>query len=142
HRTCHRRGCDASRTNGGGSVLAGFASEPRVIAHDNNRVRKLNQIEFMHCHPTATSTVRCMVTADGPSATPPQGIVPRWEWRTFGDRFEVAGRVLADQTPQSPVESDEIYVLSVHSDASMKARGALADVKARVRVTDGGRERA
>jgi len=82
-----------------------------------------------------------MVTADGPSATtPPQGIVPRWEWRTFGDRFEVADRVLADQTPQSPVESDEIYVLSVHSDASVKVRGGLMDVKQRLRVSDEGLE--
>jgi exopolyphosphatase/guanosine-5'-triphosphate,3'-diphosphate pyrophosphatase len=56
-------------------------------------------------------------------------IVPRWEWRTFGDDFGAADRRFAELTPKSTQESDEVYLLSLESDASVKARGGLMDVK-------------
>jgi len=55
-------------------------------------------------------------------------IVPRWEWRTFGD-FAEAERKLAAIAPERVHESDEIYLLSVASDASVKVRDGLMDVK-------------
>ena len=55
-------------------------------------------------------------------------IVPRWEWRTFGG-FAEAERKLAAIAPERVHESDEIYLLSVASDASVKVRDGLMDVK-------------
>ena len=57
------------------------------------------------------------------------GIVPRWEWRTFGDSFGPAEALLDSQEPERAQESDEIYVLSQESDASVKVRDGLMDVK-------------
>lgn len=56
-------------------------------------------------------------------------ITPRWEWRTFGDAFGAAEERFAALTPARVEESDETYLLSVHSDASVKVRGGLMDVK-------------
>jgi exopolyphosphatase/guanosine-5'-triphosphate,3'-diphosphate pyrophosphatase len=55
-------------------------------------------------------------------------IVPRWEWRTFGG-FAEAERKLAAIAPERVHESDEIYLLSVASDASVKVRDGRMDVK-------------
>src|SRR3954452_425002 len=68
-----------------------------------------------------------------------QGIVPRWEWRTFGEPLDSAERVLAGFEMQSDHESDEIYMLSLHSDASVKVRDGLMDVK-HLRDADDGLE--
>ena len=56
-------------------------------------------------------------------------IVPRWEWRTFGDDFGEVERKLAATEPERVQESNETYVLSVASDASVKVRDGLMDVK-------------
>jgi exopolyphosphatase/guanosine-5'-triphosphate,3'-diphosphate pyrophosphatase len=63
-------------------------------------------------------------------------IVPRWEWRTFGDDFGAADRWFAAATPERVQESDETYVLSLESDASVKVRDGLMDVKL-LEETDG-----
>ncbi len=70
----------------------------------------------------------------------PAEIVPRWEWRTFGDRFTAADAVLAPLVPQRTSRSDELYFLSTHSDASVKVRDGLMDVKHLLRVNDDGLE--
>jgi exopolyphosphatase/guanosine-5'-triphosphate,3'-diphosphate pyrophosphatase len=57
------------------------------------------------------------------------GIVPRWEWRTFGDSFRSAEALLDSHEPERVQESDEIYLLSQESDASVKVRDGLMDVK-------------
>jgi exopolyphosphatase/guanosine-5'-triphosphate,3'-diphosphate pyrophosphatase len=59
----------------------------------------------------------------------PAGIVPRWEWRTFGESFGGAEELLAQGGPTGVQESDEIYLLSEESDASVKIRDGLMDVK-------------
>jgi exopolyphosphatase/guanosine-5'-triphosphate,3'-diphosphate pyrophosphatase len=56
-------------------------------------------------------------------------IVPRWEWRTFGDSFGPAEQHFAVLTPDQVRESDEDYVLSTESDASVKMRDVWMDVK-------------
>ena len=61
--------------------------------------------------------------------TIPSGIVPRWEWRTFGDHFGNAVAALAALDPDSVGESDEVYLLSTGSDASVKLRDGVMDVK-------------
>jgi exopolyphosphatase/guanosine-5'-triphosphate,3'-diphosphate pyrophosphatase len=56
-------------------------------------------------------------------------IVPRWEWRTFGESFGTAEERFAELTMERVQESDEIYILSTVGDASVKVRDALMDVK-------------
>lgn len=55
-------------------------------------------------------------------------IIPRWEWRSFGDRFGEAPGRLAQFEPSAPRESDEIYLLSA-AGGNVKIRDALMDVK-------------
>ena len=76
--------------------------------------------------------------------TPPPGkdeeIVPRWEWRTFGERFAEAEGRFAALSPEREQESDEIYLVSLKSDASVKVRDGLMDVKLLQRVDGSGLE--
>ena len=67
-------------------------------------------------------------------------IVPRWEWRTFGEPLDSADRALASYEITSDHDSDETYLLSVHSDASVKIRDGLMDVKHLREVDDAGLE--
>jgi exopolyphosphatase / guanosine-5'-triphosphate,3'-diphosphate pyrophosphatase len=64
-------------------------------------------------------------------------IVPRWEWRTFGDDFGDAEAHFAALSTERVQETDEIYLLSLVSDASVKVRGGLMDVKRLEQVADG-----
>jgi hypothetical protein len=56
-------------------------------------------------------------------------IVPRWEWRTFGDRFGAVDRRFDELTAEAVRETDEVYVLSRLTDSSVKLRDQLIDVK-------------
>jgi exopolyphosphatase / guanosine-5'-triphosphate,3'-diphosphate pyrophosphatase len=57
-------------------------------------------------------------------------IVPRWEWRTFGERFGPADELLAELATTDPLESDELYLLSSSApDANVKVRDDVMDVK-------------
>ena len=67
-------------------------------------------------------------------------IVPRWEWRTFGAEFGHAEQVLADHTADEVKDSDEVYLVSVHANTSVKLRDELVDVKHLVQVDDDGLE--
>jgi exopolyphosphatase / guanosine-5'-triphosphate,3'-diphosphate pyrophosphatase len=67
-------------------------------------------------------------------------VVPRWEWRTFGDDLGDAERNVAQHSSERVQESDEVYVLSRHSDASVKVRGGSMDVKRLERVDADGLE--
>ena len=67
-------------------------------------------------------------------------IVPRWEWRTFGESFGVADETFAALAPERVVESHELYLLSGESDASVKVRDELMDVKQLQHVDSGGLE--
>ena len=70
----------------------------------------------------------------------PATIVPRWEWRTFGEDFGAAEEAFAALSPERVDESDERYLLAVASDASVKLRVGLMDVKHLVAVDDDGLE--
>lgn len=67
-------------------------------------------------------------------------IVPRWEFRVFGDDLGAAERRLAAAGASTVEESDEVYVLSSRSDASIKLRDARMDVKRLERVDGDGLE--
>src|SRR3954451_18969517 len=64
-------------------------------------------------------------------------IVPRWEWRTFGDRVAAVDSYFAGTEPERVQDSDETYLLSLDTDASVKVRDGLMDVKLLERVEDG-----
>ena len=67
-------------------------------------------------------------------------VVPRWEWRTFGDRFGRAEAVFGALTQTGVQESDELYLLSA-SDATVKVRDELVDIKVLRETDDGGLQR-
>src|SRR3954447_542770 len=66
--------------------------------------------------------------------------VARWEWRTFGDSFGPAESRFAALSPERVQESDDLYLLSRNSDASVKVRDEVMDVKRLQRVDDDGLE--
>ena len=69
-----------------------------------------------------------------------ESIVPRWEWRAFAGRLGDADDQLAARRPEREHESDEIYLVAAESEASVKARDGLMDIKRLERVGDGGLE--
>jgi exopolyphosphatase / guanosine-5'-triphosphate,3'-diphosphate pyrophosphatase len=67
-------------------------------------------------------------------------IVPRWEWRTFGPDLGGAEARFAELEIERVDDSDETYLLSSESDASVKIRGGQMDVKTLQAVNDDGLE--
>jgi len=67
-------------------------------------------------------------------------IIPRWEWRTFGDSFGEADAAFAQLKPKDVVESDEIYFLSPAGDENVKVRDKLMDIKILQQVNADGLE--
>jgi len=67
-------------------------------------------------------------------------IVPRWEWRTFGSDFGTADAAFTALEPELIQESDETYLLSPGTDAAVKIRAGLMDVKVLEHVSQAGLE--
>ena len=67
-------------------------------------------------------------------------IVPRWEWRTFGDHFGDADAKYAALTASDVQESDELYFLSSENDENVKVRFDLMDIKTLKQVNEDGLE--
>ena len=67
-------------------------------------------------------------------------VIPRWEWRTFGDRFGPAEAAFAAMTPTDVQESDELYLVAEDSQ-NVKVRDDLMDIKLLREVDDHGLER-
>ena len=67
-------------------------------------------------------------------------IIPRWEWRGFGDELRAVGSGFAPASPDVVVETDELYVLSAGGTDAVKVRAGLMDVKHLVSVNDDGLE--
>ncbi len=70
----------------------------------------------------------------------PPHIVPRWEWRTFGEAFPEAERTLTALEPERAQESDEVYILSAAANGSAKFRDGVMDVKRLEQVDEHGLE--
>lgn len=56
-------------------------------------------------------------------------IIPRWEWRTFGQSFGEAENRIKTEAAGSVRKSVEKYILSTKSDENCKIRDDLMDVK-------------
>jgi len=67
-------------------------------------------------------------------------IIPRWEWRTFGERFGEADARYAALKPNDVHESDELYFLSTANDENVKVRDDLMDIKTLEQVNADGLE--
>ena len=67
-------------------------------------------------------------------------IIPRWEWRGFGDELRAVGSGFAPASPDVVLETDELYVLSAGGTDAVKVRAGLMDVKHLVSVNDDGLE--
>ena len=69
-------------------------------------------------------------------------IVPRWEWRTFGPVSGTADEVLSvpDAEPDLVADSDEVYLVSPQTEAAVKIRAGLMDVKVLEHVDEAGLE--
>jgi exopolyphosphatase/guanosine-5'-triphosphate,3'-diphosphate pyrophosphatase len=68
------------------------------------------------------------------------GIVPRWEWRAFGESFGAAEERLAALRPERVHESDERYLLTAADVDTVKMRDGLMDVKRLERTSTDGLE--
>ena len=75
-----------------------------------------------------------MTTNDERTQPALAGIIPRWEWRTFGG-LEDENDLLASLRDLVPAESEETYFVSLHGDASVKVRAGLLDIKVLQRVS-------
>jgi exopolyphosphatase / guanosine-5'-triphosphate,3'-diphosphate pyrophosphatase len=69
-----------------------------------------------------------------------ENIIPRWEWRTFGESFGEADDRFAALEPGGVQESDEIYFLSPAGDQNVKVRDRLMDIKTLEQVNPDGLE--
>jgi exopolyphosphatase/guanosine-5'-triphosphate,3'-diphosphate pyrophosphatase len=67
-------------------------------------------------------------------------VVPRWEWRTFGDEFGAAESDFERRSPERVQENDELYLLSAGDGDNVKVRDGLMDVKHLEQVNDDGLE--
>ncbi len=56
-------------------------------------------------------------------------IIPRWEWRTFGEDFGDAEEKIKEHECTREVESSEVYILSKNSGENIKIRDTLMDIK-------------
>src|SRR3954451_13558318 len=68
-------------------------------------------------------------------------MTPRWEWRTFGERFGAAEGRLAAHLPERVEHSDDMYLLPLSGDPSIKIRSGILDVKQLDAVRDDGLQR-
>ena len=67
-------------------------------------------------------------------------IIPRWEWRAFGESFGEADAKFAALEPDGVQESDEVYLLSPSVDENVKVRDQLMDIKKLEQVNADGLE--
>lgn len=67
-------------------------------------------------------------------------IIPRWEWRTFGESFGEADAKFGALTATDIQETDELYFLSNANDENVKVRFDLMDIKTLVEVNADGLE--
>jgi exopolyphosphatase/guanosine-5'-triphosphate,3'-diphosphate pyrophosphatase len=67
-------------------------------------------------------------------------IIPRWEWRAFGQDFGEAEKRFAALAAEKVQKSEEIYLVAAGSDSNVKVRDQLLDIKIREHVDANGLE--
>jgi len=61
-------------------------------------------------------------------------IIPRWEWRTFGDNLKEGEENIRESGQSRDRTSTEIYILSKKSNDNTKIRAELMDIKSPLRI--------
>ena len=61
-------------------------------------------------------------------------IIPRWEWRTFGEDLKDGEEAIKKYEMSRIKESKEIYILSKKSNDNTKIRDELMDIKTPIRI--------
>jgi exopolyphosphatase/guanosine-5'-triphosphate,3'-diphosphate pyrophosphatase len=69
-----------------------------------------------------------------------ENIIPRWEWRTFGERFGQSDDQFTRLESGGIQESDELYLLSSLTEVNVKIRNLLMDIKTLEQVNAEGLE--
>lgn len=64
-----------------------------------------------------------------------ENIIPRWEWRTFGEAFGEAEELIKANNAKVR-ESSEVYILSANSNDNTKVRDMLMDIKYLVQINE------
>ncbi|MDP8204242.1 MAG: hypothetical protein P9L95_06910 [Candidatus Tenebribacter mawsonii] len=63
-------------------------------------------------------------------------IIPRWEWRTFGEDLSKGEKNIIKYGNARDRKSEEIYILSKNSNDNTKIRDELMDIKSPIRIND------
>ena len=63
-------------------------------------------------------------------------IIPRWEWRTFGENFGEPQKKIEEHEIVRVKESKEVYILSTESNDNTKIRDDLMDIKTLQQVNE------
>ena len=63
-------------------------------------------------------------------------IIPRWEWRTFGENFGVTEEKIKAYELANFKKSEEKYILSRNSNENCKIRDDLMDIKSLQQIND------
>jgi len=63
-------------------------------------------------------------------------IIPRWEWRTFGENLIEEAEVIKQSGESFDRESEELYILSARSNDNTKIRAELMDIKTPIRINN------
>ncbi len=63
-------------------------------------------------------------------------IIPRWEWRTFGDNLSKGEENIKKYGESRDRVSKEIYILSKNSNDNTKIRDELMDIKSPIRINE------
>jgi len=63
-------------------------------------------------------------------------IIPRWEWRTFGDNLSKGEKNIKKYGNARHRKSSEIYILSKNSNDNTKIRDELMDIKSPIRINE------
>ena len=125
----------------------GAVRRRRRIDHRHRRSPQVLPPEERHRRggEPATGAGRPGVVTDRATGRAPMTvIIPRWEWRTFGQHFGAAEAAFAALTPSPVHESDELYLLPADAESaadSVKIRDDLMDVKTLREVAASGLER-
>jgi len=67
-------------------------------------------------------------------------IIPRWEWRTFGESFGEAEEKIKANEIKTEKRSAEVYILSTESMQNTKVRDGLMDIKVLQNINEYGLE--
>lgn len=63
-------------------------------------------------------------------------IIPRWEWRTFGNEFGISEEKIKENELGNFKRSSEKYILSKNSNENCKIRDDLMDIKSLQQIND------